>query len=230
MPTHDGSTSARAPPPHDPTLRSRSSVWYQRTDYLCYTPVLSSAFSKCTSRAGGADGHLTSLVCLLDDISVNASSCHGRNRRSRPVSHGLQTVRAPHAHANLRELECGPRCPYARLSRAFHTRTGRTPRHFVRHLAAPRRSHRLIRASSYLGRQAEGRVRVAGMAGDVLPALLINGGARRCVIQALARGEGVPTVGHELDKVAALPAKDEIVQCVVGQRHRASAGVKRQWD
>ncbi|KAH8986630.1 hypothetical protein EDB86DRAFT_3246019 [Lactarius hatsudake] len=60
--------------------------------------------------------------------------------------------------------------------------------------------------------------------------LLINGGAWRCVIQALARGEGRPTVGHELNKVATLPAEDEIVQRVVGERHHACAGVKRQWD
>ncbi|KAH9021782.1 hypothetical protein EDB85DRAFT_2152166 [Lactarius pseudohatsudake] len=37
-------------------------------------------------------------------------------------------------------------------------------------------------------------------------------GARRCVIQALAREERVPIVGHELDKVAVLPVEDEIVQ------------------
>ncbi|KAH8991759.1 hypothetical protein EDB86DRAFT_2934348 [Lactarius hatsudake] len=47
--------------------------------------------------------------------------------------------------------------------------------------------------------------------------LLINGGAWRCVIQALAQGEGVPTVGYDLDKVAALSAEDEVVR-------------RRQWD
>ncbi|KAH9062495.1 hypothetical protein EDB83DRAFT_2383637 [Lactarius deliciosus] len=149
-----------APPPHDPTLRSRSSVWYQRTDYLCcYTGALLRLLKVYKSSRGCRRSPYIFRSTFLGLVSAQCLSAYSTTSPS--------MLRALHAHANLRALDRGSRCAPTHDSHG-HSRREQDGR---RDAPASRRSHRLIRASSYLGCQAEGRVRVTGMAGDVLPAL-----------------------------------------------------------
>ncbi|KAH8979647.1 hypothetical protein EDB86DRAFT_3248279 [Lactarius hatsudake] len=147
------------------------------------TPVISSAFSKFTSRAGVVDSRLTSMdfmvyilmfFCLLDDIAVIVSR--------------LTDVETPRHQAEGRVQAT---LPHGMAGDAHHL-----------HLHPPMRPPQLLCLLSPRGLAAAGAA---------------VGGARRCVIQALARVEGVPTVGHELDMVAALPAEDEIVRRHAGR-------------
>ncbi|KAH9062526.1 hypothetical protein EDB83DRAFT_2675304 [Lactarius deliciosus] len=221
-------------PPMTVTLHSRSSVWYQRTDHLCYytgallrllkvykpswrrrrspyifrSTFLGLVCVQCLLSAPRS-------VCLLDDIAVIVSW----SPRAYEADEAGQYLTA------YRQSECRTlTLIYEHLNEAPDVLLCTT---LMGIPGANRMDAETLRASfgsSTKIARADTCLLVFGSS------LLINGGARRCAIQALAQGEGVPTVGHELDKVAALSAKDRIVQRVVGQRHRACAGVKRQWD
>ncbi|KAH9164998.1 hypothetical protein EDB89DRAFT_2102511 [Lactarius sanguifluus] len=196
-----------APPPkhlpHDPTLRSRLSVWYQRTDYLCY---------------------YTGALLLL--LKVYQSS---RGRRRSPYIFSLPTRR------------------HRRQCVIVSWSADEAGQYLTAYRQSERRMLTLIYESLNVAPDALLRTTLTGIPranrtdAETLRAsfgsstkiaqadtcLLVFGSSGR---RTRSRGRHVPTVGHELDKVAVLPAKDEIVQCVVGQRHRACAGVKRQWD
>ncbi|KAH9033825.1 hypothetical protein EDB85DRAFT_2289331 [Lactarius pseudohatsudake] len=101
-------------PPISLTLRSRSSVWYQRTDHLCYYTGALLRLLKVYKSSGGRRRSpyifrsiflglvcvqcLLSAprsVCLLDDITANGSSCHGRKQLFTRQSNNVPALQPP---------------------------------------------------------------------------------------------------------------------------------------